>query len=796
MSPEQAKLNALDIDTRSDIYALGVLLYELLTGTTPLDRKRLADTALLDVLRVIREEEPPQPSRRLSTVEELPSIAANRGVEPKQLSGVVRGELDWIVMKCLEKDRSRRYETANGLARDLERYLHDEPVQACPPSTGYRLRKFLRRHRVPALAAAVVLLALLASVVSTAIGLVRAERAERAAAVQYEARRQGMLTAIAEARRLQEEERWPQARAVLAQALAQLSDDASEDLRQPLEQARRDLELVVRLDTIRQRLAATVAGKQDLAALRRDFAAAFREAQLMTQDGDEAAAVAARVQASPVRAALVAALDTWAYITADEPRRGWLLEVARRSDPDPVRNRVRDLALWKDARALAQVAGEVDVEKASPELLVLLANLLRKAGGDPVPFLKAAQLAHPSDFRVNWQLGYAFWLAKKPAEAVACFQAALAARPDSNFTYMDLGLVLVEAGRAADAVAVLQKAIELDPTYARPHYNLGLALGQLAKRDDAIAAYKRAIQLDPEYATARVNLGVLLEEKGQVDEAIALYRKAVESDPELPNAPSALAKALKSRGRTEEAIAVLTKPIRRMPTNERLRQVRVTCYVAQQRWREAADDLAQLCRHHPDNAETWYHCGVAHLAARDMDGYRRACAGMLARFGKPERPGEANWAVWTCVLARGAVADLSPLQQLEDQVVARDPRNWYILVAQGALRFRAGRYEEAVRQQTESCAVHPRGGNAYDWFFLAMAHHHLGHTEEARRWLEKATRWLATATQRDIQDTRTPTPLAWNDQVCLDVLRREAEELMQQDTKGKRPMLEKKQELD
>jgi WD40 repeat protein/serine/threonine protein kinase len=174
MSPEQAELNQLDVDTRSDIYALGVLAYELLTGTTPLQHGRIKEVALLEVLRLIREEEPPTPSARLSTTEELPTIAANRGLEPKALNGLVRGELDWIAMKCLEKDRNRRYETANGLAADVRRYLSDEAVLACPPSARYRLRKFARRNRVvlvPALAVAVVVVLAVASLAGAVVVL-------------------------------------------------------------------------------------------------------------------------------------------------------------------------------------------------------------------------------------------------------------------------------------------------------------------------------------------------------------------------------------------------------------------------------------------------------------------------------------------------------------------------------------------------------------------------------------------------------------------------------------------------
>jgi serine/threonine protein kinase len=178
MSPEQAQCDNADVDTRSDIYSLGVLLYELLTGTTPVERASVEKAPWDEVQRIIREVEPPRPSSRLSSTKTLASLAACRQTEPAGLTRLVRGELDWIVMKALEKDRNRRYETANGFAMDVQRFLAGEPVLAVPPSTSYRLRKLARKHWAALATVATIFLLLVAGVAVSTWQAVRATNAQ------------------------------------------------------------------------------------------------------------------------------------------------------------------------------------------------------------------------------------------------------------------------------------------------------------------------------------------------------------------------------------------------------------------------------------------------------------------------------------------------------------------------------------------------------------------------------------------------------------------------------------------
>jgi tetratricopeptide (TPR) repeat protein len=561
MSPEQAQLNNLDIDTRSDIYSLGALLYELLTGTTPLEQKRLRETPLLELLRVIREEEPPAPSTRLGTTVGLPAIAAKRGLEPRKLSGLVKGELDWIVMKCLEKDRNRRYETANGLARDIERYLHDEPVQACPPSTWYRLHKFARRHKRALGIAGLVLFFFV--VLGAGIGWSVRDRAARQALLEEKAA--DVLCDMEESLR---GEKLSRARAAQQRAEEVLAGGGmSEALRQRAEGLRTDLEMATRLEAIRLEQAAVKEGRFDISSANANYRKAFREYDLDVLELEPEVA-AARIRASAIKGVLVAALDDWVSSrgTSSSFPTDRLLAVALAADRHVWRERLYDAARRRDREELKDLARNKDVLAQPPATLLLLARALRQVDevSQAVEVLRHARQRHPDDFWTNHDLAFFLMRLQPPlsSQAASYYRVAVALHPESPGAHVNLGYALRALNELADAEAAFRTAVRLKPDYAGAHYNLGIVFRQLHKLPEAEAAYREAVRLRPEHTDSHFGLGLVLSDQGKLAETVKAFQEVIRLKADDSMAHNNLAYALHRQKKLTEANAEYREAIR------------------------------------------------------------------------------------------------------------------------------------------------------------------------------------------------------------------------------------------
>jgi tetratricopeptide (TPR) repeat protein/serine/threonine protein kinase len=559
MSPEQAEVNQLDIDTRSDIYSLGVLLYELLAGSPPFSRKELEKAGMLEMLRVIREQEPSKPSTKLSSSDALPTLSANRGTEPAKLTKLVRGELDWIVMKALEKDRNRRYETANGFAMDVQRYLADEPVQACPPSAGYRLRKFARRNKTGLVMASVISVALLLAVGS--LGWAIRDRAAR------HAKMAGQVELILnEVDVLEREQKWSQALAASRRAEAAVAGgEADAETAERVRQRLKDLVFIERLEQIRMQRATWVEGSFNYAGADRDYSRTFRDYGV---DVEELAVEASidRLKARPALAIpLAAALDDWVdvqRVLSEKDADGWkrLVAVARGIDPDPVRDQLR--ASWgrpvsevqDDLRRLAE---SIDIRAQLPATLHSLASTLRGANQSDAGLrvLRDARYLYPGDFWLNFGLAFELHQRKDYEGASRFYNAAVSIRPHSTAAHNNLGLALRDLNKLDEAVACYRKVIELDRTFANAHVNLGWALARQKKWGEATNAYRKAVALGLGKADVYFHLGNSLAHQKKLDEAVTCYRKAIELDRRLFDAHVNLGVALSYQNKLDEAIA-------------------------------------------------------------------------------------------------------------------------------------------------------------------------------------------------------------------------------------------------
>jgi serine/threonine-protein kinase len=681
MAPEQVIGKTGTTGPAADIYALGALLYEMLTGRPPFRGETASETE-----RQVIGEEP---------------------VSPARLNPKVPPDLETICLKCLSKEPERRYASAAALADDLRRFGEGRPIQARPVGWPERSWRWCRRN--PETAALLAMALATAGLASGSGVWLLQQRAERRAEA---ARRDGEMhseigTAVSQAAGLRGRFHFQEAQELLKQARQRLEPAGPHDLRRLVNHAEADLNLAKRLDAARLQLVTIVHGTYDFAGADRRYAAAFAEAGL-GREGDDVAAMAARVNDSALRSEIVGALDEWGSITPDLRRRAWLSAVVRKADPNPLRDRVRQLGLGRGRAELTRLIQEASAAELSSHLATALGWTLYGSGQDAVDLLSDAQGRFPNDFWLNYHLAYAMLQAKRSDDAIGYFRAALAIRPDAVPVHVMFGDALLEKGRRDEAMFHYQRAVRLDddsviahdnlgfmlhqkgqldeaidhfrhairiePHDASPHYHLGLALRDKGRLEEGIAEIKQALSIDPKLADAHINIGLAFYSKGRLEEAIDHYHQALGIDPKSIAAHIDLGFALRDNGRLDEAIDHFQQAVRIEPQSGLARNMLIgsSYAVAGAALRAAADQGSEKGR-----------LGESERAAKRRQALNRlrAIVELTTKLHNDGNEVDSSLATWQTDPAFGSVRDPAALAQLPDAVRAEWQRLWSDLSA-------------------------------------------------------------------------------------------------------------------
>jgi serine/threonine protein kinase/tetratricopeptide (TPR) repeat protein len=630
MSPEQAKLSSTDIDTRSDIYSLGVLLYELLTGSTPVSKEQLKQAAFDEIRRIIREDEPPKPSTRISSAEAAPSIAAQRHTEPAKLARLVRGELDWIVMKALEKDRSRRYETTSGFARDVERYLVDEPVQACPPSAFYRFRKFARRNQARLLAGGTVAVALLviATVVAAILGWTARDRQFRQAKLNHEVELAIQEATLARDRALTLTDKpyeWDAALAaagssvksaagIAAQDEAALSPAVMHDLRSlqvAMQADQQDRQFAARFDAIRleqSELDPTFSMFKlgDAYPAIRQALAEFYQLRIGATPVAEAKRTIEE-RPIPIQQHLLAALEVALMYAppADAAEQAWLKGVLAAIDTAPWRQRARQAVETKDWLALESLVNELKTARQPAADLLRFADLPPIDSSARLTMLRGIRETYPADFWANHQLANCLHHceSRQLDEAIRYYAAALALRPHCAAAAVNLADALRERGNYEAALATYQDALRLSADNAFAHWGIGMTRLTQNRQDEAIAAMREAIRLQPTWAIGYRGLAEILMKQKDFAQAEEMLRKATQLEPQNAWCHLSLGNCLLAQDRPPNAEAEFREAIRLIPTGAYFYDSLGRALEAQQKFDDAEQVYLEAIRLQPGRHE-------------------------------------------------------------------------------------------------------------------------------------------------------------------------------------------------
>ena len=780
MSPEQAKLNQWDVDTRTDIYSLGVLLYELLAGETPFDRQQLRSAAFDELLRIIREEDPPKPSTRASTSESLETIAENRTTEPAKLGTVIRGELDWIVMKALDKDRTRRYDTANSLAADIERHLNDEPVVAGPPLARYRLAKFVKRNKLQVIAAAAVAAAFVVALVGTSVGMVWTLQEQ--ARADDEAKR---ATAAAKAE-LEAKER-AQKNELLAQKNELRAQENEQRALKQKEIAEREL---ARATEIRQLITE----------------------MLQSVDPFEAQGADTTL--------LRGILDDTSQRLAD----GEIADELVAAELHSVVSRVyQGLALWEQAELHASTAMEI---------------FNRLAGSEHVSTLRST-VDLGSVYIRQRRLAEAESLFEKTLKTTTRLLGP--EHETTQWTMHNLALTYFEEGRLDEAEPLFDRSLEIASRTLDEEHELTVnAMQKVAlvymfqgRHDEAEPLFKKALEiqmrvLGPKHPTTQFTMAKLAEnyhEQGQFEKAEKLMLQAIDKRnlvygpthahallllKQLADMTSVRARLsgeakdwdrsaiawvrlieqsednhdwfspLKETCRTIAAWPVVFERVAQLrPQENSLWIGRGQYHALRSRWEQAASDYARGFESRSLTDESVFEYASTLLLTGDQQGYQRVSAELAASLGKSHDSWSAFVVARTCGL--GPTTD-EPTKQIVERALWRlqEGREPWVLHVVGLNQYRARQYEEAIETLEKSIAgdwgwPHNKGAeDALNWILLAMCHFQLGKEEKAQEYFDKAITLITTVTPEGDEASPLPVP----DWIEWHVLHREAEQLL------------------
>ncbi|NQU19716.1 MAG: tetratricopeptide repeat protein, partial [Candidatus Nealsonbacteria bacterium] len=742
---------------RSDVYSLGVLLYELLTGTTPFDRATLREAGFDEIRRIIREEEPPRPSDRVSTVEAASrsTISEQRGIDPRKLTHTLRGDLDWIVMRALEKDRTRRYETASALAADVSRHLTDEPIEACPPSQVYRFRKFARRNKTLLGAGTAVVLALLVGAGISSWQAYRATEAESEARHQQGRAEENLRLALDAVDQIYLEfvdERSPTFRIDGADPQKPITPEGEKFLRKAMEFYEKFAEANRHSPLARHEAAKAY----DRVGKIRQRLKMYREAVAVCSQAIDIAEqlVAESPAVSEYRETLAAAYCTrgdCCQETGELDKSITDLSEAIRLRPEDVgAHLIRSVTYGQHGefqKAIADCSKVMELDPKCVQAYINRGDSYRQIGNLDQAIADASEAIrlNPRDAIGYHVRSMAYCDKGEYDKAIADCSETLRLNPNVPAVYFNRGYIYWLQKQYDLALADYNKALELEPEEADQYFKLHFHRGQLylqqKQYDLALADYNKALELDPGSAVTYNDRGVCYYEQKKYDLALADYKKALELEPDLVCAYNNRGQVCSKQKKYDLALADFNKALELDPDCAAAYNNRGVVYFKQNKTDLALADFNKALELDPDFACAYSGCGTVYCKQRQYDL-------ALAEHNKAlevDRNADGvrhNFALFLLNCPDRDLRDTGRALELATEAVEADPENasaWSVL---GQAHYRGGDFPQAV-EALEKASKLDYKRKARNWFFLAMAHGKLGEKEEARRYYDRAVQWMA-----------------------------------------------------